>query len=117
MVHSILSKLIQDDRIEMFSESLSKMKGFEQRKYLDATISFVVNEYFKNESISKVDESIVKPTPLSGTAGLLSQIVKSNDVLKDHLVSILTRSTVPSLNYSLAVRRSVIAILSQDEGI
>jgi telomere length regulation protein len=42
--------------------------------------------------------------------------MSTNEVLKDHLVSSLTRSTIPSLDDSLATRRSVIAALAQDEG-
>lgn len=49
-------------------------------------------------------------------AGLLEHLTHDNEGLKDHLVSILTRSTIPGLDDSLAARRSIIAALAQDEG-
>jgi len=92
------------------------MKGFEQQKYLDATIYFVANEFFPSDSDSKFNEPITPSKTISGAAGFLSHIIKDNNVLKDHVVSALTRSTIPSLNYSVAIRRGVIATLSRDEG-
>jgi telomere length regulation protein len=76
------------------------MKTFEQRKYLNAILAFVVTKYFSSEA----------------AAGLIHTFTKDNDVLKEHLVSSLTRSTIPTLDDSLFARRSVMAALAKDEG-
>lgn len=92
------------------------MKSFEQRKYLSAATNFVIKQYLYSEIIHDPDASIKSSKVISGAAGLISQIVVDNNVLKEHLVSSLTRSIIPSLDDSLAARRAVIAALARDEG-
>lgn len=92
------------------------MKTFEQRKYLNAVIAFVDKQYFSSVMVSKEDVPISPSRVISGVAGLLHNLTKDNDILKEHLVSSLTRSTIPSLGDSLAACRCVIAALSKDEG-
>lgn len=92
------------------------MKAFEQRKYLNAVIVHTAKSFFQSEVISKEDAAIQKSHVISGAACLINHFIDGSEILKDHLVSSLTRSTIPSLDESLAVRRAVIAALAQDEG-
>lgn len=115
IVKSIFSKLIKIGSAEAFARVFSRMKSFEQRKFLNALIAFVVHEYLLNHFASKMDGAMTSSKPISGAAGLIRQLIEGNDALKDHLISTLTRSTIPSLDDSLAARRSVIAVLSREE--
>ncbi|KAI8940268.1 hypothetical protein NX059_003970 [Plenodomus lindquistii] len=115
IAQTILSALIKDNGIERFANLLSKMKGFEQRRFVNATIGFLVQDRLSSGTVNKVDETIASSKQISGAAALIVELTKDNDALKDYLVSTLTRSTIPSLDDSLAGRRSVIAALSQDE--
>jgi telomere length regulation protein len=92
------------------------MKTFEQRKYLNAILAFVVTKYFSSEAVSKDDAPVPSSAIVSAAAGLIHTFTKDNDVLKEHLVSSLTRSTIPTLDDSLFARRSVMAALAKDEG-
>ena len=83
---------------------------------MNATITFVVKHFFSSYVFSKTDVPIAHHRTISGAAGLFSVTIKDNDVLKDHLVSSLTRATVPLLDDSLAARRSVVAALAKDDG-
>ncbi|KAF2855446.1 hypothetical protein T440DRAFT_413901 [Plenodomus tracheiphilus IPT5] len=115
VLQSMLSVLVKDDRIERFANLLASMKGFEQRKYINATMTFVAHEHLSSESSSKYDRPVAASRRISGAAGFITQLIKNNDALKDHLVSILIRSTISILDDSLAVRRSIIAALSKDK--
>lgn len=75
-----------------------------------------MEEYCRSDTVSKEYTLDVASPTISSAACLLHSFMDNNDILEDHLVSSLTRSTIPSLNESLAVRRSVIAALAQDEG-
>ena len=108
--------LINCGSIERLTSLLSQMKTFEQRKYLNAIVVFVVKEYFATEIISKDDAPIASSSTVSSAAALFHTLTKSNDVLKEHLVSSLTRSTIPALDESLLARRSVLAALAKDDG-
>lgn len=92
------------------------MKTFEQRKYMNAIIAFVVKNFFSTESIIKEDAPIASSTTIDAVAGLIHALTKDNDVLKEHLVSSLTRSIIPALDDSLAARRSIMAALAKDDG-
>ncbi len=100
----------------VFTDLIHRLKNLEQRKYLDATLAFVVHLYFPSQIINKENEAIMESKIISGVASLLCDIAENTDVIKDHLVSSLTRSIIPSLEDSLAARRSVIAALAKDEG-
>ncbi|KAF2132660.1 hypothetical protein P153DRAFT_309193 [Dothidotthia symphoricarpi CBS 119687] len=115
VVGSLCSILIDDDRIETLRDFMSRMKTFEQRKFLNAVIAFVDKQYFPSIMVDKEDTSITASKPISSVAGLLYSLTKDNDVLKEHLVSALAKSTIPSLSESFAARRSVIAALSKDD--
>jgi telomere length regulation protein len=95
---------------------MQRMKSFEQRKYLSAVVAFAVKQYFPSDMAERDDTPVPASKAVSGAARLLYEFTKDNELLKDHLVSLLTRSTIPSLDDSLAARRSVIATVAQDEG-
>jgi telomere length regulation protein len=116
VVDSLTSALLNADSVLLLAESMSRLKSFEQRKYLSAVIAFVVKQYFPSDIARPNDASIPASKTVSGAADLLYLFTKDEEGLKDHLVSILTRSTIPSLDDSLAARRSVMAALAQDEG-
>jgi telomere length regulation protein len=92
------------------------MKTFEQRKYLNAILAFCVKQYFSTEVHSKDDAPISPSNNVSATAGLIHMLTKDNDFLKEHLVSSLSRSSIPMLDDSLSARRSFMAALAKDEG-
>jgi telomere length regulation protein len=116
VVDSLTSALLSTDSVLLLADFISRLKSFEQQKYLSAVITFLIKQYFASEITRPDDAPISASKTVSGTASLLHTLTKRNEGLKDHLVSILTRSTVPSLGDSLAARRSVMAALAQDEG-
>jgi telomere length regulation protein len=113
---SLLSVLIHDDSVSLLTGFLLKMKTFEQRKYVDAIIAYTVKEYFDSHLLGLDAGPLPGSKTVSGAAGLFYSLIKDNEVLKDHFVTLLTRSIIPSLDGSLAARRSVMAALAQDEG-
>ncbi|KAF1944138.1 hypothetical protein EJ02DRAFT_452746 [Clathrospora elynae] len=115
IVGSLLPVLLDNGCIERLADLISCMKTFEQRKYMNAIIAFVVKQYFSTDIVSKNDASIASSKSISGAAGLIYTLARDNDVLKDHLVSSLTRSAIPALDDSLSARRSVIAALTKDD--
>ena len=116
IVHSSLSHLIDNGSAELFAILLCKLKGFEQRKYLNGAITFVVRRYFASHVANNDEKPFPTSKTVSAAASLLYLIAKDNDVVKEYLVSLLTRSTIPLLDDSLVARRGVIAALSKDEG-
>lgn len=116
MVGSLLSALVDYDCTPLFTKLIAMTKSFEQRKYLNAIIAALVRRYFASDVFSKSSVPISASKTVSGTASLLQKLTKDNDVLKEHLITILTRSTIPSLDDSLGARRSVMAVLATYEG-
>lgn len=116
IMQSLLSTLIDGGGVEHLERLLSHMKAFEQRKYMNSIIAFFAKKYFSTEVVSKEDTPITSSTIVDAAAGLLYALIKDNDVLKEHLVSSLTRSTIPVLDDSLSTRRSVVAALTKDQG-
>ena len=116
MISLVLRLLIDEDQVEMFSEMLSRLKSFEQRKYINAAMTFVGRQYFQSGIITREDAPIQPSQTISGTACLLESIIKDSELLKEHIVSSLTRPSIPALDDSLALRRSVLAVIARDEG-
>jgi telomere length regulation protein len=79
-------------------------------------ITFVVKQYFSSNTIHHDDSPLPESNTVSSVANLVHTLVKDSESLRDHLISILARSSIPSLDDSLDARRSVMAALSQDEG-
>jgi telomere length regulation protein len=115
-MNSLVPNLIDTGSVERLTNLLSQIKTFEQRKYLTAIVTFVAQQYFSTEMVVKDEAPIFTSVTVSSAAALFHILVKDNDVLKDHLVSSLTRSTMPALDESLSTRRSVLAALAKDEG-
>lgn len=116
VISSLTSSLLESESVALLADLLPRLKPYEQRKYLEAVIVFIVKQCFPADTIQREDEPIPVSKDVSGVACLLHVLTKENQSLKDHLVSILTRSTIPSLDDSLAARRSVMAALAPDEG-
>lgn len=113
---TVLDIAIDQDHVARIASLISRLKAFEQRKYFNSVIVYITKKFFHSGMISKDGTSIV-PSPLvSGAARLLSAFMLDNEILKDHIVSALPRSAIPSLTESLATHRAVISALSQDEG-
>ena len=108
--------LLTTDSVELLVDLVSQLKPFEQRKYLSSIIAFIVKQYFSSDHVNHEDVSIPASKTVCAAARLLQTLTKDSDVRKDHLLSLLMRSTLPSLDDSLAARRSVMAALAQDEG-
>ncbi|KAF3046400.1 telomere binding protein [Didymella heteroderae] len=115
LVAAVLTNCIEADRMARFAALVGRLKAFEQRKYLNAVITYVMKHCFQSEIIDTADEPIDRSPMVSAAAYLLNSFMNSNEVLKDHVVASLTKSALPSLDESLATRRSVIAALAQDE--
>ncbi|KAF2627864.1 hypothetical protein BU25DRAFT_448330 [Macroventuria anomochaeta] len=115
LVANILAIVIEQDQVNRFADLVGRLKAFEQRKYCNAVIVYITKHFFQSEIVSKEDIPIDPSPVISGAACLLSSFVKDNEILMDHLISSLTSSTVPALEESLAIRRTVIATLAQDE--
>ncbi|KAH7087108.1 telomere length regulation protein-domain-containing protein [Paraphoma chrysanthemicola] len=115
VVGSIISALLKTDSVEQFGNTMRRMKLFEQRKYLNAVIAFTIKQYFPTDIAIRDDSPIPSSKTVSGVACLLHELTKDNEPLKDQLVSLGTRSTIPALDDSLSARRSVIAAVAQDD--
>ncbi|KAJ4372180.1 telomere binding protein [Neocucurbitaria cava] len=115
IISSLISPLIDGDCIVTLTDLLSRMKSFEQRKYFSAVITAVTKHHLASGIATKNDVSMLSTKTISGAASLFYNIITENDILKEQLVSSLTRSTIPSLDDSLAARRSVMASLAKDE--
>jgi telomere length regulation protein len=116
MVSLVLRVLIDEDQVELFSKMLPRLKSFEQRKYINAAMTFVGRQHLQSNITIKEDAPIQPSQTISATACLLESMVKDSELLKEHIVSSLTRPSIPILEDSLALRRSVLAVLAQDEG-
>jgi telomere length regulation protein len=116
IVSSLFRALIDSSSLERLPNLLPRMKTFEQRKYLNAIVVLVTKEYFSVENVLRDDASIAVSSTVSSAAALFYTLIKDNDVLKEHLVSLLSRSTIPALDESLLSRRSALAALAKDDG-
>ncbi|KAJ4382829.1 telomere binding protein [Didymella sp. IMI 355093] len=115
LVAAVLDNCIEVNRVARFAALVGRLKAFEQRKYFNAITAYVTKRFFQSEIVSKDDKPIRQSPTVSGAAYLLNSFMDNNDVLKDHVVTSLTKSAIPSLDDSLATRRSVVAALAQDE--
>jgi telomere length regulation protein len=116
LVTSLTSGLMGPDHVAFLTDLVKRLKAYEQRKYLDAVFAFVVKHFLPAYVDQRENIFMPKSMQVSGVASLFHALVKDNEALKHHLVSVLVRSTIPSLVESIGVRRSVIAALAEDEG-
>ncbi|KAL5116942.1 telomere binding protein [Pleosporales sp. CAS-2024a] len=115
VVSALTSSLLTPEYAKLLSDLIRRMKPHEQRKYLDAIIAYIAKQLLHPGNENRHFSSITPSLQISGVAALLHTLVKGNEGLTDHLVSNLTRSTIPSLDESLSARRSVMATLAQDQ--
>ncbi|KAH7408466.1 telomere length regulation protein-domain-containing protein [Phaeosphaeria sp. MPI-PUGE-AT-0046c] len=115
VIGTLVSTLLDADATVPLADLISLLKAFEQRKIFDALVAFLVKRYDTASEVQHGDAAIPASTTISSVASLFHTILSDNGALKDHAVSMLTRSNTPSLNDSLAIRRSLIASLAQDE--
>jgi telomere length regulation protein len=101
---------------ERLANLILTMKTFEQRKIFDAVISFVVKRFASMDNVQRGDAPIAASKTVSGLAIFFDTILRKNEALRDYVVILLTRCATPALNDSLAIRRSMMAALAQDEG-
>jgi telomere length regulation protein len=108
---------VEEQATAILGVPLSKMKAYEQRKYFNEILKFTADRYFGSAFKENAREAVGPSPTVSAVAGLLHNLIKDNELLRDHLVTTLTRSFIPALDGSLAARRSVIAALgAADEG-
>ena len=93
------------------------MAAFEQRRFFNSMITVLIKQYLDSTVDEKNEESL-KPRPvISGPASLVHQFIRDNDVLKEHVLGLLTNSPLPALDDSLGGRRGVVAAISQNKGL
>ena len=115
-VRSMLSSTIEHGSVNVFSSTFGKMKAFEQQKYLNAIIISLSKQHL-NVGVETREASLAaNSSPVAAVAYFINELVEHNDSMKDYLVTALVRSVLPSLEDSIAIRRSVIAVLAKDEG-
>ncbi|KAF2035856.1 hypothetical protein EK21DRAFT_53489 [Setomelanomma holmii] len=112
---SLTFTILSSNNTARLADLMCRLKTFEQRKYLSAVVAFIAKQYFPSKIVQHEDIPVPSSKAVSGAATLLYGLTTDNELLKDHLVALLTRSTVPSLDDSLASRRSIIAAIAQDE--
>lgn len=111
----MLLNTLDSDSSATFAYYVNHMKVFEQKKYLNAIISCLAKKFFSSAVESKEDAPIAKSSIVSAAATLITTFVADNESLREHLVSVLTKSSISAVNDSLLARRSLIAAVTQDE--
>jgi telomere length regulation protein len=108
--------MVEDETARILENFLPKLKTHEQRKYLNSVITIMVSKHLWRISDLREDLPLRSSPTISGAAAVVRILIKDSDLLKDHVVNTLTKSTLPALDDSLAARRSVIAAIAQDDG-
>ena len=116
VIGSLTSALLDAEAADRLADLISTMKTFEQRKVFDTIVSFAVRRFASVDDVQRGNAPIAVSKTVSGLASFFDNIIRDNETLKDHVVSLLTRSATPAMNDSLAIRRSMMAALAQDEG-
>lgn len=111
-----MDSIIKDETSRILEVFLPRLKTHEQRKYLNSVITVLTSKHLSIISESREDSPLKPSNPISGAAAILCALIKNSDLLKDHVVTTLTKSALPALDDSLAGRRSVIAAIAQDDG-
>ena len=108
--------IIKERSPKVLEEFLPCLKAHEQRKYINSIITCITKHYLKTTIESKEDVPIRSSVAISSVAYLLHCLIRNNEVLKDHIVTILVQPSVPALDESLPARRGLLAAIAQDEG-
>ena len=115
IVGSIVDLMVTEESTTIVEKFLPTLKAYEQRKYMDAIISFAAHRY--SGPLESKDGIIIGTSPtISAVGKLIHNIIKNNETLRDHVVTILTKSNISALDDSFATRRSVVAAIAQDDG-
>lgn len=119
LVEAVCSSLIYgDDTFLINYRSLIKNMGVQEQKTSLYSLLRILSKHrlpILTETLSD-DEQQEHTRILRGAAALISFLVKESDILKDALVSWLTGSSGDGIGQEKAIRRAVIAALSDDHG-
>jgi telomere length regulation protein len=113
---STVEFVVSQQSTEILERFLPKMKVHEQRKYFNAVLTLLANYLAPTATGSKTDAELGASKTVSGAARLIHNIIRENESLREHLIGVLTRSSIPVLDDSLDARRSLIAALAHDDG-
>lgn len=116
LVGSITEVLVVEASTATLEKFLPTLKAHEQRKHLNATLAFTAQRYLARVPGTKDDAALQASQQVSAVAALLYDMVKNNELLREHAVTVLTRSSSPALDDSLPTRRSLIAAIAHDDG-
>lgn len=100
----------------ILAKLLPTLKAHEQRKYFDATLNVVAQNHLAKTPGTKDEAGLNPGTQVSYAVAFFHEMMKENELLKDHAVNVLSKSGSPALNDSLPTRRSLIAAVAQFDG-
>jgi len=114
LVKDVLLGLISAKEVESppFRNLLEPLRQTEQRKTLYLVLKIFSQEYLNR--LGTCDSEDHQPL-ISSVAGALNSIIGTNDSLRGHLVEWLTNSSGAGLGEGIAIRRAVLAVVSQDK--
>ncbi|KAF2799128.1 hypothetical protein K505DRAFT_295246 [Melanomma pulvis-pyrius CBS 109.77] len=112
---SIVKSMLKDNSMKILEHFLPKMKAHEQRKYINSIITVVSRLYLSSDVDTKENGPVKYSPKISGTAAIFYALIKENELLREHVASTLSKSTLSVLDDSLAARRSVISAIAQDD--
>ena len=115
ILDAIVQFIIAEGSTELFEANFSRMKAHEQRQILNSILVVMTKRYFGSKFEVKEDRPLNPLSAVSSMATLVFGVVRTNELLKDHIIALLTTSTLPVLDDSLAARRSVISAIAQDQ--
>lgn len=116
IIASIIAVLLDTGSIAPVAQFLSKLAAHDQRQFLNSTITFFSTRYFNTVADEKKDVPLKSQLTISGVAHVIHELIRNNDLLKSHIVALLTNSTISALDDSLFARRSLVASIANDEG-
>ncbi|KAK4162551.1 telomere length regulation protein-domain-containing protein [Cladorrhinum sp. PSN259] len=113
LMKSILSEMVLKKEVDgsRFGLLLSNLPPSEQRKILFSTLKQLSVDYLDRLGHCESEQSKLL---ISAVAGALKSIVGENESLKDQLVYWLTSSSGAGLGEGVGIRRSVLAVISQN---
>ena len=119
LVEAVCSSLIYgDDTFLINYRSLIKNMGVQEQKTSLYSLLRILSKHrlpSSTETLSD-DEQQDQTIILRGAAALIWFLVKDSDILKDALISWLTGGSGDGIGQEKAIRRAVIAALSDDHG-
>jgi telomere length regulation protein len=116
VVISMVTSTIDGSAPQLLNLYLRKLKAHEQRKYFDAILTLFATKYLNSIQHHMNDAPLENSVVIAGVAALIYDLIKEHELLQDHVVTLLTRSTLVALDDSLATRRSAIAAIAKVEG-